>query len=425
MGTVAYMSPEQARGEELDARSDLFSFGAVLYEMATGRQAFTGNTAAVVFHAILAEMPISPIRLNPSLPADLARTISKALEKNRELRCQTASEMRADLKRVKRDAESARSAAREKGTRTPEKRTTPPARSFWLAGSLALIVAGIAAGWLLRRTSSQPSAQLTQRRLTFNSSENYIGACGISPDGKYLAYDDSAGIHVKLLSTGEERVISRPAGVPASASWRISSWFFDGTQLLAQTQQAGAIGSIWTVSLVGRSPRQLRDRAWGWGVSPDGTQVAFSPEDSQGEVWLMDSQGDNARLVLALDESQRFLEVHWSPDGGRLAYLRERRNLLGIQMAAIETCDLKGANRTVVVPDTDVGLDDFCWLAGDRIVYSRYESPRSHDENIWQISLDGRSAIPIGKPKSITQWVGSDVQDLTARSDGKRLALLR
>src|SRR5580658_8679255 len=131
MGTIAYMSPEQARGEELDARTDLWSFGVVLYEMATGARPFIGNTSAVVFDAILHSEPVPPLRINPALPPRLEEIIGKALEKDRKLRYQSAAEIRTDLQRVKRDSESMKLSVVAR----------PPRRFPWLAGAALLLLA--------------------------------------------------------------------------------------------------------------------------------------------------------------------------------------------------------------------------------------------------------------------------------------------
>ena len=152
VGTVAYMSPEQARGKELDARSDLFSFGAVLYEMATGSLPFRGDTSAVIFDAILNRPPTPPIRLNPDVPPQLEEILNKLLEKDREMRCQSAAEVRSDLKRLKRDSESgtllALSSSSASRLRPPQGRKIPR----WLIPALvvALVAAGISFVFLKR-----------------------------------------------------------------------------------------------------------------------------------------------------------------------------------------------------------------------------------------------------------------------------------
>ena len=418
VGTVAYMSPEQARGEELDARTDLFSFGATLYEMTTGQRPFTGTTTALIFDAILHKAPTAPVRLNAELPVDLERIINKALEKDRDLRYQHASDMRTDLKRLRRDASSHRSEVAKMSPRRSRK---------LVLGAAAAIVVLAAVAWFLRPRTTAP-LELAQKRLTFNSSDNPVGGAAISPDGRYLAYSDQAGIHIKLISSGEERLFPRPAGVPASAQWLISSWFPDGTRLLADTWEPGPLASTWTVSMLG-PPRELREGAFGSDVSPDGMHIVFvpvRPGADHAEIWLMDSEGSNPQKVIGLGKSEFIsnADVRWSPNGERLAYIKRWRIAEGYK-SSIETCSLKGASRTVVLSTPEIVLPDLWWLPNGRIIYSRQESVNSNDENIWQIGINDHTGMPTGTPKRVTQWPGSPVWDLTASADGKGLVFLR
>jgi eukaryotic-like serine/threonine-protein kinase len=185
VGTMAYMSPEQARGEELDARTDLFSFGAVLYEMATGRMAYSGNTPAIVLDAILNRTPTSLARVNPDLPPALERIIAKALEKDRKLRYQSAADIRTDLQRLKRDTESGRVGAASSGTVTKQARH-PRSRTAWTAGLLTAVAAGVliafsVSGIRSRSPAAKHSAQL--KSLAVLPLENLSG----DPSQQYFA----------------------------------------------------------------------------------------------------------------------------------------------------------------------------------------------------------------------------------------------
>jgi eukaryotic-like serine/threonine-protein kinase len=211
LGTIAYMSPEQARGEELDARTDLFSFGAVLYEMATGRLAFPGNTAALTHDAILHRAPVSVSVLNAEVPPKLTEIISKALEKDRNLRYQNASEMRADLQRLNRDMEltELRLADTTAASRLIAPRAQNKLTGFMTAIAI-LVIAGAIVFWRLSVPSHHEARMLMQRRITTNPPENPVYAAAVSPDGRYLAYADFTGVYVRLFETGETHSLPLP-----------------------------------------------------------------------------------------------------------------------------------------------------------------------------------------------------------------------
>jgi len=212
VGTIAYMSPEQVRAQHLDARTDLFSFGAVLYEMATGRMPFEGASPGEICGAILHTQATTPSKVNPQVPPELERVILKALEKDREVRYQHASELRAELRRLKRDSETGQGAVAQSLPNIP----TPSVhrRSFWppaiaAIGILAVLAAGYFGEWF---RSAQPysQAQLRPQQLTAQSSEDPVMVTSVSPDGKYLLYADLEGLHLRLIASGETQLLPIP-----------------------------------------------------------------------------------------------------------------------------------------------------------------------------------------------------------------------
>ena len=215
VGTVAYMSPEQARGEELDLRTDLFSFGALLYEMATGKKAFDRGSMALIFRAILQETPTAPRTLNPDIPTPLEGIIAKALEKDRGLRYRSASDMHVDLKRLERSGDSTRTAltSEVRQTTVPLPAPAPRRWPYWAGAAAVAVLAliGIRTRWFSPE-GGQPVSEAVARQITFNPTEEPVFLASISPDGKYLAYGDSGGIHLRQVATGETHLLPVPAG---------------------------------------------------------------------------------------------------------------------------------------------------------------------------------------------------------------------
>ena len=424
MGTAGYMSPEQVRGEKLDARTDLFSFGSVLYEMATGKRAFTGDTGPILQDAILEQVPIPVRKVNPELPAKLERIIHKALEKDRETRYQSALEMRTDLQSLKREMES---------------RQTLPWWAVASVGGAILLIAGTVF-WSNQHNTLSPRApsDLKLRQLTTNSEENRVLGGAISPDGKYLAYSDMKGIHVKVIETGETHTFPPPEGLKnIDVGWEIiPKWFPDNVRFLANAhppgQDAGAWTSsgtsVWIFSRLGGSPSKLRDNACAYSVSPDGSLISFGTnKGSVGdrEIWLMGPTGEQARKIYEDGGEDSFIGgLIWSPDGQRAIYDRTEGLFLGTD--TLLSVDLKGGPPTPLLsPSETKNIRDYAWLPDGRLIYSVTEPlPEGNTCNYRALRLDAGTGRPLEKPKQLTNWTRFCAEYASATADGKRLAFL-
>ena len=344
--------------------------------------------------------------------------VSKALEKDRELRYQSAADLRTDLKRLQRDTESAKHVpvARAEGGR-PEtihwSRVRLAARALILA-TIAGVVFGV---WWHRRKGEVPP-QLVERQLTTNSNEDLVMSASISPDGKYVAYCSASGLHLRVLATGEEHDLP----LPDQKDRMIITWFPDGNALLLNTVDVGTSeysGAIWKTSVLGGNPIKVRDDALFPAVSPNGSEVAIVSNKSH-DIWLTDAQGNDARLWLAGNEDC-LMQPQWSPDGRYLAYLQISASTT--QMS-VNVRGIDGGAASVVVSDPRLeSWTVLCWLHDWRLIYSLHT--KSDEANLWAIRVDSATGRPTGNAAQLTHWNNQFANTLNASLDGKTIAALR
>ncbi len=428
LGTVAYMSPEQVSGKELDARTDLFSFGAVLYEMATGALPFRGDTSGLIFDSILNREPTPPVRLNPSLSPDLERIINKALEKDRDVRYQHAADLRADLKRLKRDTESAHISASSRAAVAQQSAAplSAPSRMRIYAGAAVAVLLLIAFGlagyhWrgIFQHTEKK---SLTERQLTHSPAEIRILSSAISDDGKYLAYVDTKGLHLSTIETGEIHDVPLPDEIRMHL-WQ-AVWFPDGEKLLLTVESETDGYTIWLASVFGGTPRKLRSNGAWPVVSPDGSTIAFTSANGS-RVWVMGANGENPHLIPA-NKDEACLALAWSPTGQRLACLKAGKD--PNNTGRIETISLSGGPASLVISDPRLGGQvegsPLLWLSDGRMIFVMHESG-TDSENLWEVMADPQAGKPSGKPVRITNWDGLTIDEASITRDGRHMVVTR
>jgi Tol biopolymer transport system component len=421
LGTTAYMSPEQVRADPLDQRTDLFSFGCVLYEMATGRRAFEGRSSALIFDGILRTAPTAPKLLNPAVPDDLDRLIRKALEKDPELRYQTAREIKADLLRMTRDSGSGRtdgpasgSGGQRQASRTdfgqisPAPAPGPVAKRLIQWVIVAAAIGAGAAGYYLLRGGPDAPVWASPQQLTTEAGAQFEPA--LSPDGSIVAFtrkhDGEPTVWLYDIRNRVSKKLTRDDRAERSAAWNPK----DGMVYFVADHEG--LPAVWKAPRwPGSAPTLVLDDADEPAISSDGSRLAFVRPNASGSdrIWVASLPGTGDARQVTGDDAEYGLWQHrepaWSPDGQRICY-RGQRDLY------VVTASGSGFGEPTRLTRDDERDEDPVWSQDGRLVY--FASFRGNTNGLWTVTVPG------GVVRRVTYSVGPEGHP-TLSADGNLL----